>query len=68
MSEKITNIDSKRPHYVGSALCRNCFHAWVATFPVNANILKLECPKCSIQKSFVSFFPDAYLEEVQNGG
>lgn len=61
----VKNIDDKRPHRNYRAVCFApkkdavhgvvyCFHKWIATTPVDANLTKLECPKCGESNSFTA--------------
>ena len=43
---KVINLNEKRPHLVGIALCTSCKHEWPAILPVGINWL--ECPECGL--------------------
>lgn len=46
MSEQsnVVNIDTMRPHRVGTIQCGRCNHPWVGVWPEIAKAL--ECPQC----------------------
>ena len=58
--DNIVDLDSRKPHWNGLALCLDCLHKWVATFPVGAPLFHFECPRCGEQNSFVSLIPAEY--------
>jgi len=53
MMIKEIRLDDYRPHYAGTAFCRNCGFTWTATVPEekypqrqSVDLTKLECKKC----------------------
>ena len=45
---EIINLQKKRPHMTGDALCLQCSYKWVAVAPIG--FVELECPECGIWK------------------
>ena len=43
--DKITNLDSRRPHLSGDCVCSSCGHEWPCVIQVG--LANVECPKCS---------------------
>ena len=44
-SATVTDINERRPHWSGPALCTRCGHEWRACVPADATD-ELECPEC----------------------
>lgn len=45
---EIINLNERRPHISGNALCLGCGEIWVAVAPIGT--VELKCPKCSTWK------------------
>lgn len=44
MSDKVVNLQERRPHMTGEAVCMACRHEWIAVAPQGT--WDLECPEC----------------------
>lgn len=50
--------------FLAAAMCLVCGNKWVAKFPANTAIFKLECPECHETDSFASVLPDSYAQAL----
>jgi hypothetical protein len=58
----VIELDSKRPHLAGEALCVGCKHEWAAVVQDIGVIPELECPKCSLM---TGYFKDVFQPECE---
>ncbi len=50
---EVIDLDSKRPHLSGQAVCMECGNNWVAVAPVGVH--ELECPSCKLMKGVFAY-------------
>jgi hypothetical protein len=44
-------LDSYADHHIALVKCRGCEHQAVAVYPVECDVLRMECPFCGVRDS-----------------